>query len=400
MKRGATIEEIEEFQKIYRNDPRNAIAEKKIKNLGLKKASIDESRRNSFVYEFNVEVPDCKVYDQFRSRQCNIYAFLRVVKDIARKRLGENRFDLDISANYINFFDKYEKANFVYEKLLRLDDITTESIDDIVNRYIKSFGTFHFCRQIVEKYGMAPASEMTDAGNDYDDALTIELLQDKIKCDAIDLIGVGGSAERREKKQQLMYEVYEFLSRVYGNPPTKFLFKGKYTTPKSFADHLLGNDLEDFITVTSFKKEEFFNSYSFIPSLYLNGNEKILYRPIDDIKKAILKQLEDGISVWFSCEESTTSDYEESILDDELFDYTSLLNIPSISKGMKLKLNVINYDHAMCITGALTQKGNIKQFKVDNSFGTYGKYQGRMIMSPEYLENCIITLILHKKYIE
>lgn len=60
---------------------------------------------------------------------------------------------------------------------------------------------------------------------------------------------------------------------------------------------------------------------------------------------------------------------------------------------------MINYDHAMCITGALIKDKEIKQFKVDNSFGYHGKHKGHLIMTNSFFENCIITLIINKKYI-
>ena len=62
-------------------------------------------------------------------------------------------------------------------------------------------------------------------------------------------------------------------------------------------------------------------------------------------------------------------------------------------------LNMLNYDHAMCITGALVEKGKIKQFKVDNSFGLHGGYKGRLIMPCSFLESGVITIIINKKYL-
>ncbi len=64
-----------------------------------------------------------------------------------------------------------------------------------------------------------------------------------------------------------------------------------------------------------------------------------------------------------------------------------------------MSLDLIDYDHAMCITGALVEGKNIKQFKVDNSFGKHGNYKGQLIMTPSFLDNCVITTIINKKYI-
>lgn len=113
----------------------------------------------------------------------------------------------------------------------------------------------------------------------------------------------------------------------------------------------------------------------------------------------VINQLKDGIGVWFSAEESKTLDYDANILDPNIYKYNELLNINNLSRDNSLLLDLINYDHAMCITGALVLKGNIKQFKVDNSFGEHGIYKGQLIMTNPFFDNCIGTIVLDKKYL-
>lgn len=397
MEKEILLEDICEFQKQYVEDINNLNIEKKIRKLGLMKASMDKKPKLKF--KFNIEVPETKIYNQLNSHQCNIYAFLRVVKDIMRKNTNLNVDKIDLSSNYISFFDKLEKANTLYNDLLSSSDLSLEKINSKVNRYIGSFGTFHFCREIVNKYGLIPSKYMKEINANYDDALTIELLKNKIKSDVISLTNVEALEERQSKKKEFMYEVYQFLAKIYGNPPLNFEFQGELITPIQFKNKYLKNDLDDYVTVTSFTKEALFSSYAFIPNIYLNDNEEIIRMPIDQIKEAVVKQLSDGISIWFSAEESTTLDYEENILDDNLYNLSELLNIKSMAKNKKMTLDLINYDHAMCITGALVKDNSVKQFKVDNSFGKHGKYKGQLIMTTSFFENCIITTIINKKYI-
>lgn len=394
------LDDIYEFHEQYKKNENNIVVEKKIKQCGIMKASIDDNKKSKLKFEFNIEVPETKIYNQHGSHQCNIYAFLRVVKDILRKNTCLNVDRLDLSSNYINFFDKLEKVNVLYNELINCSNLSLEKISCKVNQYIGSFGTFHFCREIVNKYGLVPTKDMDELNSNYNDALTIELLKDKIKCDAICLIDVKTKEEKQSKKKELMYEIYQFLSKVYGNPPTSFEFQGKQTTPLQFKKQYLNNVLDEYVTVTAFTKEALFNSYSFIPNIYLNDREKIIKLSISQIKESIIKQLSDGISVWFSAEESTTLDYEDNILDDKLYNLGELLNIKNISKNKKMLLDLINYDHAMCITGALIEENNVKQFKVDNSFGKHGNYKGQLIMTIPFFENYVITTIVNKKYID
>lgn len=394
------LDDIYEFKKQYVNNENSIGAERKIKKFGILKASINDNIKDSFQFRFNIEVPEIKIYNQLNSHQCNIYAFLRVIKDILRKNTCLDIEKLDLSSNYINFFDKLEKANALYNELINCSTLSFEMINCKVNQFIGSFGTFHYCREIVDKYGLVLTKYMDELNSKYNDSLTIELLKNKIKCDAVSLINIKDKEKKRWKKKELLYEVYQFLSKVYGNPPIDFDFQGNNITPLQFKNQYLGKFLDEYVTVTSFTKEALFSSYSFIPNVYLNNNERIIQLSIDQIKGSIIRQLSDGISVWFSAEESTTLDYKKNILDDELYNLSELLNIKEISKNKKMVLDLINYDHAMCITGALIEENSIKQFKVDNSFGRHGNYKGQLIMTPSFLENCVITLVINKKYLE
>lgn len=400
MKAEITRDQILQFYNQYCQDEANEEIESKIRTQGILKASVDNERINDFEFTFNIEVPECKIYNQLGSYQCNIFAFLRVVKDILRKNTDLNIEHLDLSANYINFYDKLEKANSLYNELIDCDNLSINIIMNKVNFYIGSFGTFHSCREIVKKYGIVLTKDMRELNSNYNDSLTTELLKRKIKEDLIELLKIESRTERMLKKEKFMYEVFQFLARVYGAPPMSFEYGGKTYTPLEFKDQYLQNCLEEYVTVTPFQKETFLESYSFLPNIYLNDTEQILHLPLSKIKEAIVKQLKNGVSVWFSSEESTTLDYDINILDDQLYNISHLLDIKNVHKNKRLLLDTINYDHAMCITGALVENEDIIQFKVDNSFGKHGKYQGQLIMTNSFLEHCVIALIIHKSYLE
>ena len=397
MEKEIVLENVIDFHDRYRKDPKNLEIERKIKKFGILKSSIDEKRIDEFHFEFNIETPKVKIYDQLGSHQCNIFAFLRIVKDILRNDTKLDVDSLDFSSNYINFYDKIEKANALYNELIYLNSISLEEINRKVNHYIGNFGTFHFCKEIVNKYGLVFSNEMSEVNEHYNDSLTIELLRNKVKGDLISLVSMN-LEERIFWKEEFMYGVFEFLSKIYGTPPLSFKFREEELTPLQFKEKYLGNTLDDYITVTPFTKEVLFNSYSFIPDIYLNP-EILLHLPIKKVKRAIIRQLQQGISVWFSSEESTTLDYDMNILDENFYDIFNLLKIKSISKNEKMLLDMINYDHAMCITGALVLKDKIQQLKVDNSFGGHGEYHGQLIMTNSFLENCVITVVLNKHFI-
>lgn len=395
MNKNITLDDLKLFEEKY-NKGFNQKIENKIKRVGLREAYLN--KKNEYSFKFNIEVPDVKIYNQFSSHQCNIYAFLRVAKDLIRNNTNIDVNNLNLSANYINFFDRLEKINMLYNELIMCKNMNIEIINNCVNNHIVSCGTFHSCKEIVNKYGLVLTKDMEEVNSKYDENLVMELLKDKIKIDATHLIRLKVD-DRLKLKSDLLYEAYQFLSKIYGNPPSSFNFDNKTITPIEFKNMYLNDYLNNFVTVTSLDEKELTDSYSYIPNMYLNDTEEIITLANNNIKKAIINQLKDGVSVWFSSELSTALDYENGILSDNAYDFNDLLNLSKISKQDKLKLDIINYDHAMCITGALIENDETIQYKVDNSFGDYGKYNGYLIMPATFLESGVITLIIDKKYI-
>ncbi len=392
MKQDLELEKVREFHETYVSSKKNLEIENHIKKDGIKSAIIDKERLASFKYKFNVEIPEVKMYNQQNSYQCNIYAFLRVLKSL----MNEADRNIDLSANYIEFYDKLEKVNTLYNCLINEDNLTLEFINEKVDKYIGIYGTFHFCREIVNKYGLVPTEVMEEASSNYNAWELIELLRANVKTNAISLLGKT-KEEKKSLKKELISKSYVLLSKFLGNPPVELIFENKKYTPQEFKSRILSTDLSEFVTVTTFNKKFFFESNGYIPNVYLHNNENVLKINEDKLKKVIISQLKEGVAVWFSSEESTTLDYEINILDDKLYKYEEDNFI--LDKNKQLILNMINYDHAMAITGALLENDEIKQFKVDNSFGYHGKYKGHLIMSSSFLENKVLTCIINKKYL-
>ncbi len=399
MNKEIKLGDINKYQKEYLNDKGNTILENDIYENGLEEACLNKEIIKNTCYKFNIQIPEMKMYDQKQSYECNIYAFLRMIKSIMKKDNSINTKGLDLSATYIDFYDKLEKVNMFYNELLKENDITLKMINEKTNKYIVIAGTFNSCKKIINKYGLVTSKYMPEVTDKYDANLLIELLKKKVKTDATVLINRNGENDD-VLKDILINETYIFLSKILGNPPTTFEYKKEEITPIEFKNKYLKTSLDEYVTVTSYDKETLENSYSFIPSMYLKENESIKTLKFEEIEKAIINQLKDGIGVWFSAEESTTLDYETNILDDNIFKYDEVLNIRKIPNNYKLSLDITNYDHAMCITGAYVKNGEVKQFKIDNSFGYHGKYKGHLIMTSSFLKNCVITLIINKKYID
>lgn len=390
-----SLDNIINFHKAYTKNSANQKAETKIRELGLAKASVDE-RHTNFNFRFNLKLPNKTPHNQYQSYQCYSYAFVNVVEDIIRKNSHET---ITLSSNFLDFYDKLEKVNTFYNLLLKHSNISEAVINATAERVIGLYGNFHFCRNLMNKYGIVPAEAMPNATANFDGQLMIELLKDKVKGDALALRTVKGHRARIKCKNDLMYETYEFLSKVFGNPPLKFKYGKQTFTPLEFKSTFVQEDLADYITTTPFNLRDFQRSYAYVPNIYLKDNETFHQASMNEICNAIIGQLRDGVGIWFSAEESTICDDSTDILDDHLHDYENLLNIKQLSPSKQLRLNFINYDHAMCITGAQVDDDVASQYLVADSLCTRGKHPGQMIMTPSFLQNRVITLVLNQKFL-
>lgn len=397
VKQDILIDEVLSFQKDYVTSSSLQQLEQSIQKNGLEKTCLNSSLLNQISYSFNIEIPEVPIFHQQDSYQCYIYAFLRVMKSILIKYCSSHFQHVDFSASYLDFYDKLEKINTVYNKLFEQSDLTLDFIFQTVNQYIGLYGNFHYCKQLVDKYGIVFEEDMPTSIHFHAKEI-IELLKNKIKSDAKILLSSPKELFPILKKK-LMKEAYDFLSQIYGNPPTFLFYEQVFYTPWEWKECYLQNHLDDYITLTTYPISVLHQSFSYLPSVYLHQREIIQQVSIEQMKHAIIEQLKDSIAVWFSCEESTSAYYDGNVLDPNVFRYSDLFHISSLSQQEKLIGDFIRYDHAMCITGALLLNQEIKQFKVDNSFGNHGLYQGHFIMTNDFLEQCVITINVNKKYL-
>ncbi len=397
MGRDIKISDVLSFRMEYLEHPTYQHNEKEIQQKGIAKTFLNEDLIEKTTYFFNVEIPEVKIYDQRNSQQCFIYSFLRMVKSILMKYSSDFQ-SVNFSASYLDFYDKLEKINLVYNRLIDEEHLTFYFVNQVVNRYIGLYGNFHYCKELVDKYGLVLESDMKDSPN-YQAGDMIELLKTKIKADSKLFFGKS-KEEKIVLKKRVMQDAYHFLSQVYGNPPTHFYFDRKEITPQKWKERYLQDELDHYITLTPYSIHTLQSSFSFLPSIYSKKEEVMKQVSMEKMKQVVLHQLQDDIAVWFSCKESTTLDYDVNILDPNIFDYSKLLQIMPLSKQEQLLGDIIQYDHAMCITGAWVKNDEVKQWKVDNSFGIHGRYQGHLIMTNDFFEQDLITVIVHEKYLQ
>lgn len=413
-----TLKQIQEFSKIYNQDKKNKEIEKRITKLGLEKACINEQIIKENPPVFNIELSETKRYDQKDSLKCWIFAGINVIKRNMAENLNMDVMNIELSDNYIAFFDKLEKSNSIYEKVIHSKTNELEKIkkNKILNLCVVEDGNWTMFLAILNKYGIVPLDEMKNTVESQNYEKQWNLYREKVKADVVILLehkkrGKGNN-ELEKIKYKFLQENYAFLSKILGEPPIQFDYR--YTnvkqekvliskiTPLEFREYITLN-LQDYIAVENefYWNREYNKKYRYreYTNIYRKTDMDILNITSDELKQLAIKQLKDGIPIYFGLCIKKYRNIEKGILDTRIYNYGKDLGLKRLSKENAMKLGETEIQHFMTITGVYLENDSPVRWKVEDSFGDKEKVNGYYIMNDNYFDDFVITIIIDKKYL-
>ena len=419
MENQISLEQIDEFKKIYNSEKTNKIIENAITKNGLENACINRDIIIENQPIFNIELPESKRYDQKDSWRCWIFGGLNLIKHNIAKNLNMNVIDLELSNNHIAFYDKLEKSNNTYENIIDANNVDFEYLhkDETLKFCVSEGGYWDMFVSIVNKYGIVPYSYNPDTVESTTVQNVEYLYTEKIKKDILKLIelkknGMDINVLRIEKKKFLQ-ENYTLLCKIYGEPTTKFNFEykdkdGNYKkienlTPIDFKNRFLNLKLEDFVTIgnTPMYNKEYYKLYQkkHLGNVYGKSYVKYLNLPIEDLKELSIKQLKDNVPVYMGAHILKFRDKKSGVLDIRLYNYEDTLNLKRLSKEEALNLYDISMHHIMSFTGVNLVNGKPQRWKVEDSYGDKEKVNGYYIMNDNFFNEFVLSVVIDKKYL-
>lgn len=414
-----SLEQIDEFKKIYNSEKTNKIIENAITKNGLENACINRDIIIENQPIFNIELPESKRYDQKDSWRCWIFGGLNLIKHNIAKNLNMNVIDLELSNNHIAFYDKLEKSNMTYENIIDANNVDFEYLhkDETLKFCVSEGGYWDMFVSIVNKYGIIPYSYNPDTVESTTVQNVEYLYTEKIKKDILKLIelkknGMDINVLRIEKKKFLQ-ENYILLCKIYGEPITKFDFEYKdkdsnykkieNLTPIDFKNRFLNLKLEDFVTIgnTPMYNKEYYKLYQkkHLGNVYGKSYVKYLNLPIEDLKELSVKQLKDNVPVYMGAHILKFRDKKSGVLDIRLYNYEDTLNLKRLSKEEALNLYDISMHHIMSFTGVNLVNGKPQRWKVEDSYGDKEKVNGYYIMNDNFFNEFVLSVVIDKKYL-
>lgn len=414
-----SLEQINKFRKIYNLDKTNKMIENTITKNGLENACINRDVIIENQPVFNIELPESKRYNQQDSWKCWIYAGLNLIKHNIAKNLNMNVMDLELSNNYIAFFDKLEKSNNTYENIINTKDTSFDYIhkENIIKYCVSEGGYWNWFVAIINKYGILPYSYNPNTSESEIYEKIQYLYTEKVKKDVIKLIElkkIGADLNLlREEKNKFLQENYNLLCKILGEPITEFNYEyrdknGEYTriehlTPVEFKSRFLSLEIDNFVTIGNMPmyNKEYYKIYKkkYLGNIYKNSYVTYLNLPIEDLKELTIKQLKDNIPVYMGAHVLKFSDKKSGILDTRLYNYESMLNLKTLSKEEALNLYDISMHHIMTFTGVNLIDNKPQRWKIEDSYGDKEKVNGYYIMNDNFFNEFVLSVVIDKKYL-
>jgi bleomycin hydrolase len=203
------------------------------------------------------------------------------------------------------------------------------------------------------------------------------------------------------------------LDAYLGRVPADFTYEGKTYTPVSFMKEM-GINPDDYICFTSFNHHPFYSKFALeVPDNWAAG--LFMNLPLDDMIQVIDNAVQNGYSVaWasdmsdrgFSMKEGVAIVPEKNWTDMTPEESAKAFSGPRpekvITQEMRQK-EFDNYgttdDHGMHIVGLATDQTGKTFYKVKNSWGVTGKYNGYIYVSKPYVALRTTNIMVNKKAI-
>ena len=410
---------------------RNALACNPIATLAL-----NSENAGMMDTHFSDRVRTKGITDQKSSGRCWLFTGLNVL----RAKIID-KYDLpalELSQNYLYFYDQLEKANLFLQGVIDTKDLPYEdrTVDWLFRNPLGDGGQFTGVSNLILKYGIVPAEVMPETYQSNNTGQMSTLIKTKLREDGLDLRkaykeGYAKIAKRPKKdveagmqelegrlqamKVQQLSEVYRMLVLCLGEPvkefdwarydsKNEFVNQKKYT-PQSFYQEYVGEDLENnYIMVMNDPCREYGKVYEIDYDRHVYDGHNWLYvnLPVEKIKEMAIASIKDNVAMYFSCDVRKFLDLRKGTNDVANLDYDSLMGVEfGMNKQERVQTYASGSTHAMTLIAVdiCPETGKPVKWMVENSWGPASGYKGCLIMTDEWFNEYMFRLVVEKKYV-
>ncbi len=410
-----TPELIAKFSKQYDSDPSLRTLSIALSKTALAEAACDVFAAAKNEMKFSIDLKTHGVTNQQASGRCWLFAGMNVLREIVSEKCNTEKVEL--SQNYIAFWDKFEKINYFLESIIDTAQLPPD--DRTVNWILSGLndgGQWDMIVSLIKKYGVVPISAMPETYQSSHTGGMTQMLNSKLREYAIELRALVNAGQcPQARKEEMLGEMYNALCICFGKPVETFDFEyvdkdknyhvDRGLTPQSFYEKYVGIKIEDYISVINGPTQDkpFNKSYTvqYLGNV-VGGSIKYLNVDMETLKGLIVQQMKDGEPVWFGSDCGKYSDRAGGVWDIDSFHYGELLGglTFGLTKEQRLDHRDSAMNHAMVITGVnFGADGKPDRWKIENSWGDQAGNKGYYVMSAKWFDEFVYQAVINRKYL-
>ncbi len=390
----------------------NAISNNEIKSMVINRENLSHIDKN-----FSNRIKIKGITDQQRSGRCWLFTGLNVLREQVIEDYNMPSFQF--SQNYNFFFDQLEKSNLFLEGIIETKDLAMDDkkVEFFIKHPINDGGQWTTFSNNVKKYGVVPSDVMPETYHSNHTVEVSKLIKTRLRKGALEIRKIKNLniTSIRDKKKQILADIYRILVLTMGEPPTEFtwrykdendsLISAKKYTPITFRDEFVKINFDDYVMLMNDPTREFEKLFEieYDRSLAEGDNWKYINLDADKIKEFAKNSIIAGEAMYFSCDVGKFLNKNNGTLDTENFNYDALLGVDfSMTKEERISVYESGSSHGMALVAFdYAEDGkSVDKWLLENSWGSSAGWEGFLIMTDQWFDEYMFRLIVHKKHID
>lgn len=407
------------FREGYRADPMRQAMTRVLYTTDISKVICRPDDARKMVFKFSTDIKTMKSTNQKSSGRCWLFAATNVLREHIAKEL--NLEDFELSQSYMAFWDKFERCNYFFEAILETADLplNDRTVNFLLQGGLSDGGQWDMFTSLVRKYGVVPKDAMPETFQTSNTRGSNQYISKFMRKNALSLRKMAAGGASREaleaEKKALLAKCFSFLSSCYGEPPETFDFeyvdkdknfhRESGMTPLSFRDKYFDGVWDDYVSLihapTADKPFDRLYTIKYLGNVAEDKGVRHINLTMEELKAAVLRQLQDGEVVWFGSDCGKFGDRDSRFWDDQSFDSLPATGLDvAMTKEEMLDCCDSAMNHAMCFTGVnIGEDGKPNRWKIENSWGSEGLNEGYYMASDSWFDLLVYQAVVHKKYL-
>ena len=214
-----SLKQIEGYNKSFDKNMKRKLMQNVLASTPIDQSVRVQSRCVDTQPIFSIDIQTMGAANQKSSGRCWIFAGTNVLREILGKKINVN--DIELSQNFVSFYDRFEKINYLLEAIIELKDAKHDdrTLAHLLQNGVGDGGQWDMCVSIIKKYGVVPKSVYGETYQSSNTRGMNYVINNSIKKfaafvsknkDNLDLV--------KKQKEELLNKLYEFMCTCLGKP--------------------------------------------------------------------------------------------------------------------------------------------------------------------------------------